>query len=119
MKKIIELLKAINNEKKHVEKYDIVCALGGVSTLLNLKIDEVEKTRFNNIIEINGLGFYKEFVDGKLMKIRQVKLLKFCFIEKEYIFQIGNEQSKERLIISENCYPIQKYERFENVISKD
>jgi len=117
MNNIIEMLKNINSEKSHIHKYDLVSALGGVESLLKLRIGEIEALRFNPLIPVNGLGFYKEYKNGLLMGVRQVMLVKFDYLENEYIFRIGNEKSSDRLVIHGNLYPIH-FDREDRVTSE-
>lgn len=117
MDKIIEMLNEINNDKNNIVKYDLVCALGGIVSLLQDKIESVEKLRFNPLIPINGLGFYKEYRNGLLMGVRQIMLVKFDYLENEYIFKIGNDKSNDRLIISGNLYPMYK-DNQDNIVSE-
>lgn len=119
MEKIIEMLQAIDSDRKHIHKHDLVCALGAIGGLLNLKIDKIEATEFNPLIGIGELGFYKEYEHGKLVRSRIVKLKKFCYLENEYIFHIGHEKSNETLRISTACYPLHEWDHHKTTITKN
>lgn len=45
MKKIIKILQDIEDSKETMKKYDLICSLGGVVSLLNLKINRLEKNK--------------------------------------------------------------------------
>lgn len=42
MKNIIKMLQEIEESKDNSNKYDLICSLGAIVTLINLKIDKLE-----------------------------------------------------------------------------
>ena len=69
----------------------------------------IEDYHFINTLGINEIGFKEEYLNGKLIKVRLIKLLLFDKSNNNYRFQYDNEKSNEFLNISGNLYPIHEW----------